>query len=64
MLIEPVAANCEEGETDDDVQNIINSGPKKIVFRRPAKTTCQRLIEIDQTKSSVESTNGKFISTP
>src|SRR5687768_18254999 len=62
-LRESVDANCEEGETDHDVQNIINCGPQKILFRRPSEITCHRLVKIDHAKSSVERTNGKFIST-
>ena len=43
-----------ERQPNQDVQNIINRGPKKIVFRRQIKIARQRLVEINQAEPCVK----------
>jgi hypothetical protein len=45
-----------ERQADQDMQNIINPRPKKIVFRWQTKIARQRLVKIDQSKSGVKET--------
>lgn len=49
-----------ERQADQDVQNIINPGPKKILSGWQLEVACQRLIKIDEPKSGVKGTDERL----
>src|SRR5262245_44402447 len=49
-----IAANDDESQTDNDVQNVIDASPKKILLRGQIHKTRRGLIEINQAKPQVE----------
>lgn len=46
------------------MQNIINSRPKKILFGRKIRITCQCLVKINQPKSQIKETYERLFAGP
>jgi len=64
MLQYSVTTNKYERQPDQDVQNIIRPRPKKILFGRKIRITCERLVKINPPEPKIKETHKRFFPRP